>query len=271
MKGIMKLLGKMIIVTLIGIILVLGNAVFGNPVSKMLVKQSSKEYIKDMYPNTDYYVDTVKYSFKSSRYYAHIKSESSEDTYFSVVYNSFGKVQYDNYEKYVSDGFNTWNRINEEYRNKVDDEIKKLPFKIEHIYGEIQTLDKGNNSLNYGLDMNNLELDKEYNIKDIGSKYGKITLYAYSEEVSYYEVSKILRETKKQLDSNDISFYTIDFKLRSSKNEDIKDWQDKEAIVLEDFLYCDINEESLENKIENHIKNKEECYKYLDKKERKKA
>ena len=253
MKKTIKMIAILVAFLLVAGILFIANAFVGNPVSKIIVNNNAKKYISQTYPNTDYYIDRVGYDFKTGGYYVNIKSPSSKDTYFSVNYNLWGKVGYDNYSSRVRDGFNTWNRVNSEYRDVVDEIIENLPYESDINYGEIQPLDKGDDILQFGLDMAKLELDKEYDIKEIGSKHGKVVLYVYLDEITIEKASEVLLEVKKQFDAKNQSFYAIDLVLRQPQNKDIKDWQDTESIRIECFLSSDIEEKGLTDKIQKNI------------------
>ena len=264
----MKKIGKVIaisvaIVLIIGL-LILTNAFVGNPISKIMVTNNAQKYIEATYPNTDYEVERVVFNFKTGGYTAYIQSLSSQDTYFDVDYSIRGKIKYDNFSTRVSDGFNTWQRINSEYREVTDEIIEQLPYETDIEYGEIQTLEKGNSPLKFGVDMASLELDKLYDTNELGRQYGKITLYVNTEEVTPEKAAEVLQEVKKQFDEHNQSFYAIDLVLRYPRKEEIKEWQDDKALRIECFLYSDIVEEGLLEKIEGAIGVTEAYYKEMD-------
>lgn len=251
------------IVLIIGL-LILTNAFVGNPISKIMVTNNAQKYIEATYPNTDYEVERVVFNFKTGGYTAYIQSLSSQDTYFDVDYSIRGKIKYDNFSTRVSDGFNTWQRINSEYREVTDEIIEQLPYETDIEYGEIQTLEKGNSPLKFGVDMASLELDKLYDTNELGRQYGKITLYVNTEEVTPEKAAEVLQEVKKQFDEHNQSFYAIDLVLRYPRKEEIKEWQDDKALRIECFLYSDIVEEGLLEKIEGAIGVTEAYYKEMD-------
>ena len=264
MKKTVKIIAIIVSVLLIAGLLFIANAFVGNPVSKMIVINNAKEYVETNYKETDYYVNRVGYDFKTGRYYANIKSPSSADTYFSVSFDMLGNLGRDSFPTRVADGFNTWDRINSEYRAVTDEIIENLPYKSDINYGEIQTLDKGNNIINFGLDMSSLELDKVYDIKELGSKYGKVILYIYVDEITAEKASEVLLEVKNQFYEKNQAFYAIDLVLRLPKNEDVKDWQDTEKIKLECFLYSDITEKNLIENVKASIIATERYYEEMD-------
>lgn len=267
MKKTLKIIAIVVAVLLIIGLLFVANAFVGNPISKMIVTNNAKEYIEETYPDTDYYVDSVNYNFKTTKYYANVKSPSSKDTSFTLSYSMLGNAGYDSFSSRVSDGFNTWDRINNEYRTITAEIIENLPYESDVNYGEIQILEKGNSMINFGLDMSTLELDKVYDIDELGSKYGKITLYVYVDEVTAEKASEVLVEVKKQFDKEKLSFYAIDLVLRLPRNKEVKDWQDTEKIHIESFLYSDIVDDNLLEKVNASIIATENYYDEMDKKE----
>ena len=264
MKKIFKIIVVVVATLLIVGLIFITNAFVGNPISKMVVKNNAKEYIETNYKETDYYIDRIGYDFKTSGYYANIKSPSSKDTYFSLTFGILGNFWRDSFSTRVTDGFNTWNRINNEYRTLVDEIIVNLPYETDINYGELKTLYKGNDLINFGLDMSSLELDKVYDIKELGGKYGKVVLYVYADEVTPEKASEVLLEVKNQFDEKNQEFYAIDLVLGLPKNNDIKDWQDTEKINLESYLYSDIVEEDLLQNVKASIIATEKYYEEME-------
>ena len=262
MKKIFKIIAILVAFVLIAGVLFITNAFVGNPISKAIVSDNAKKYVAETYPNTDYYIDRVGYDFKTGGYYAQVKSPSSIDTYFSVHYNMWGKVGYDNYTSYVEDRFNTWQRISSDYRSATDEIINALPYRSDIAFGEIKTLDRGDGDLEFGLDMTSLELDKEYDLYDLGSKYGEITLYVYVEDISVDAAAEVLLEVKKRFENQKQSFYVINLVLRPD------DWEPGvggESTRIENFLYEDIIETGIEDKIDAVLKATQEYYDRMDK------
>ena len=256
MKKTLKIVMAFVAVLLLLGVMFLVNGAVGNPISQMVVEKNAKTYVETTYPNTDYYVARVQYSFKIGGYYAYIKSRESQDTYFSVMFDFFGNAGYDNFSSYVSDGFNTWNRINDAYRTATESILQSLPYETSIEFGEIQTEDKGNNRLDFGIDMQSLVLDKVYPLEEIGKTYGKITLYVENQEVSIAKMMEILRTVKSAFLEKDQFFYAIDLVLRTPKTQDknLKEWEkDWKEIRVECFLYQDISETDFEPQLKEAL------------------
>ena len=116
----------------------------------------------------------------------------------------------------------------------------------------------------YGISTKDLELDKEYNIKEIGKKAGHIVLYIEDNTITSKRASEILINIKDILDKENINFYAIDFILEKPRKEDGTPNEDNSSIRVEHFLYKDIYEENLDKRIENSYKNLMKYYNEQD-------
>jgi len=255
MKKIIKIIAGITAIILIGLLLFVANGLLGNPVSKALAKQSASKYIQQNYPNLDLKVERVNYSFKTGSYYALVKSQTSIDTHFHLDISLTGKILYDSYESDVLSGWNTWQRIDLEYRTMVDKVLNDPDFPyVSHIdFGsiEIKEADREVGPIRpvYGLVMEDLELDKTYDVKELAKTAGHITIYIQSEEVTIKKASEILLHLKEIFDKEDIPFYAIDFALEEPRKDDGLSNEDREEIWVKDFLYSDIYEEGLEERL----------------------
>ena len=101
------------------------NAMLGNPVSRTLATKAAKSYLSDRFSDTDYQMERITHSFKDGRYHAFMTSPTSIDGDFSVSFTMLGEYHYDTYDS-VLDGFNTARRLDSEYRELTDEELKNL-------------------------------------------------------------------------------------------------------------------------------------------------
>lgn len=119
MKSRNNKLAVRIVAGVIALILILGilfvtNAFVGNPISAMMANRAIERYVNQNYSFLDLEVEKAIYDFKSSGYMARANSKTSMDTKFAIYYR-YGKVQRDDYENYVLGGFNTLQRLSDEY------------------------------------------------------------------------------------------------------------------------------------------------------------
>lgn len=249
--------------------LIVGITVFfmlsfiGNPISEIIATRSAKSYVAKKFPNEELVVEKSFYNFKDGYYNSRVRKENSEDFHFIVAMDYKGKVLYDDYESGVLSGFNTWRRLDEEYRKLGDTvlESDNFPYESDISYAILNMYEKDEP---YGIKSSELELDKKYNINDLGQKYGKIVIYLYDEDVSVKKASEMMIEVKKLLDEGGVPFRTMDFNLSLPKEEDKpKDWE--KSLAVENFLYEEIYEEGLEDRIEKANKELKAYYEILDK------
>lgn len=240
-------------------VLLVWNAFHGNPISKAIAKNTAKNYIAETYPNKDYKIENVIYNFKDGYYYAKVSSPTSIDTHFDLSIHSNTVVD-DAFEDQVLSGWNTYERINEQYRASVDEVFESESFQIDYDIGfaELIIIEKEYQDdfqpLDVGIELETLKLDKQYDINELGEKMGHITLYAQDNDVSYERATEILLNVKDIFNEADIPFYAIDFVLQSPDEV-------HEAIHTRNILYDDIHEEGLEERIkEAH----EDLSKYYD-------
>ena len=91
-KKILKIVALVTVFILIVGLSWLGNALLGNPISKMLATNTAKKHLEENYSNTDLYIDRLDFNFKSTNYYARIKSPTSIDTEFTLYISMLGEL-----------------------------------------------------------------------------------------------------------------------------------------------------------------------------------
>ena len=274
MKKSVKVLSGITAFVLIGGILWFANGIIGNPISKALANNTAKKYVSENYSDMEIEISDVSYNFKDGNYHVDVKSTTSKDTYFTLSLSSLGKLQYDSYEDDVVKKFNTYRRLNELYWNKVENIFgsKDFPYENDLAFGEIkempsEDLDGLYSDFGpvYGLNLSELELDKNYDINEIGRKAGHININVQDEDVSIKRANEILLDIKNILNDKGISFYAIDFTLEKPREEDEKVNPNDESINIQEFLYTDIYEKGLEKRIEKSVDDLQKYYKEQDK------
>ena len=236
------------ITLLIIFILYIYNAFNGNAISKVVARHAGWEYIKSQYPDKDLFIGKVGYDFKMNGYYVDVASKSEQDVYFDVYVDSFGHIQGDNYEN-VTSGWNTWIRLNGQYEDLVNTVFQEMKLESDICFGEIGILEKEANDYqeSVGVKLSTLELNKDYDIKELGSQYGNLTVYVQDDIVTAQRAAEILSKIKKCFDENNVPFKTIHFVLQDKEKTFDND------IYVQNFRYEDIMEEGLVKRIiENH-------------------
>lgn len=235
----------------------LANGLVGNPVSKLLAKRTAEKRLEEVYGDTDFYIDSVSYSFKDGGYYAHIKSPTSIDSDFGFRITMGGELKWDDYETSVLSGWNTWQRLDREYRELTDKVFasRQFPFESDICFGGLDKLlpdqDVDEPEVELPEPREALVVDKEYDIQKLGKQYGELTVYIQDEEVTAERAAEMLLELKELMDARGATFYIIDFVLEKPKPEEDGDWSKRsdERVQMLNFRYDDICEEGLVERI----------------------
>lgn len=254
-KKSVKIILSLLSIFLVAVIAFFANAFFGNPVSKALAKNAAEKYLVEAYPDTDYEIERIGFDFKTTNYNVYIVSPSSIDSEFSLVYDMLGNLLADSYESSVTQRGNTGLRLTFAYREAVDAVLGSgaITYADPHIgFGDIEFVPsqyKNEPSTPaYALVSDDLELDKEYDIKELGRKAGHLTIYVYDEEVSAERLAEMLLELRDAFDKADLPFYVIDFVLEYPRSED--GTQKEGRVEVMNFLYDDIYEKGLTERVE---------------------
>ena len=194
---------------------------------------------------------------------------------FSVSFSMLGKYCYDTYDS-VLDGFNTAQRLESEYRKLTDTilndpalsydnmQIYSIMFGRLEIYPREAFEDPNVTDVpDYALVQDELELNKIYDIKELGAKAGNLILYVDNDTISVEEAARIMLDFRSMFVEANIPFYAMDFVLRHPRTED--GVSDDEEIRINDFLYQDIYEDGLTDRIEIAIDETAAYYAMLDK------
>ena len=253
MKGKTKLLKIAAFCTAVLLVAGLGifaNGFIGNPVSEWMAKKAAEEYLAAYYADSDYEIDRVSYSFKDGYYYAYVFSKSSSDSSFSVRMTMAGKVAGDDYEFRVEGRGNTADRLCSEYRDAVDRVIgsSAYPYQVSIGFGDLEFQKEVGRVLPEGfVKQTDLELDRPYHIAELAKTNGKLVLYIESDRVTDEKAAEILLTTKRLCDGAGVTFYSVDFVLQYPKTE--AGSPNGESIDCKEFLYSDIYEEGLEERV----------------------
>ncbi|MBR2867675.1 MAG: hypothetical protein IKB88_01245 [Clostridia bacterium] len=248
-KKILKTVAAIISIVLVVGVCIIANAFMGNPISKHIATNTAEKHLEEKYSDRDFEIEKVIYDFKGGYYHAFIKSQSSTDSHFTLLIDMWGNLGTDNYENDVLTGWNTANRLGDEYREKVDAIIdsQSFPYAVDIGFGDIEFIpaeyENDPSVPDYAIIIEDLKLDGKYDINELGSKAGKLTVYLDDETVSYERLAEVILETKKTFDGANVKFYALDFVLEYPKNEDgtIKEGR----VEVRDFLYADICEEGM--------------------------
>ena len=263
-KKILKTVAVIISIVLIVGVCVIANAFVGNPISKHIATNTAEKHLEEKYSDRDFEIEKVIYNLKDGNYHAFIKSPSSIDSHFTVLIDMSGNLKIDNYEYSVLTGWNTANRLGNEYREKVDEilDSQSFPYAVDIGFGDIEFIPteyaKDPSVPDYAIIIEDLKLDGEYDINELGSKAGKLTIYIDDETVSYERLAEVILDIKKIFDDANLKFYALDFVLEYPKNEN--GTKKEGRVEVRDFLYADIYEEDMIERVKASDKAANEYY-----------
>ncbi|OON95178.1 MAG: hypothetical protein ATN31_11420 [Candidatus Epulonipiscioides saccharophilum] len=259
MKKAFKIIAIIIAVSLILGLLFVTNSFVGNPVSKYLVDRNSDKYIEEQYSDLDL-VKEIGFEFKTSRYYVKLKSETIKDLYFSLDYSLTGQLINDLYENNITEGWNVLMRLDKDYRTEVDAiwyALKDNPLfkEIDSFISSGYLMNKVNDDhmsavfedRSGGIDGSTLELDKEYDLAQIGAMGGVINIAVrFSDgDESYERGAEALKEIKTICDEANIGFYYINLSIFNEEGNS--------AYMFKFFPYSEIDSDNLVEKISASI------------------
>ena len=139
-KRVLKISALCLAIALIVGVCWFANSLVGNPISRAVARHTAEKHLKANYPNTDYTIDDVSYSFKDGSYYAHASSPSSMDGSFTLRISMLGKLRSDDYSSRVEGHGNVANRLFFEYREMVGAVLNShaYPYTVSMGYGDLE-------------------------------------------------------------------------------------------------------------------------------------
>ena len=124
----------------------------------------------------------------------------------------------------------------------------------------------GKETVEGALKRSDLANDKFYNVGELGAKNGELVLYIDSDIVTNEKAAEILLKTKELMDQSGISFYSVELCLRHPPYDAEKSYERPDGeIRLEDFLYADIYEEGLVERVAKCAEDTQNYYNEQDK------
>lgn len=267
-KRILKIGAAILALALIVVILVITNAFVGNPVSKHISKKNFEKYVEEKFPEMGFVVETPQYDFKFGEYCAKAYVPGSQDKYFYIFANGWGKIKHDNSDN-IESGWNTAMRLSTEYRALVDSVLEAPGFELKtglafgEIMFDVEDAALGTDSENYYCSRSSLETDKQYNINEFGREYGRIIFYFDSEEITLEKASEVILSIKKAFDREGVAFRAIDFTLQKPQKEDYS--RDDGVILAFNYPYELITEEALKENLSIYNEERQAYFNGLDK------
>lgn len=239
------IISLIIVIPIILIIAFIICAFNGNPFVCMSVKKSAIELLEENNAQDIYMVDDVYYGFKEMKYYALIKAKDS-DLDFELTFDKSGELIEDSYNAFAQLADPQY-ILTQNYNDAVSAVFKHgFPYKTDVVVGKLVEPTASQAP----------SINENTSLYELAKTCGVITVYAYDNEVTAQKAGEILLEIKERMDHNDVSFYSINFSLRKSANSDNTTDETAQNLWLSSFLYSDIYEENLTQRLEEHINQK---------------
>lgn len=263
-KRILKISALVLAAVLIVGVAWFANGLVGNPISKLIATNTAQKHLEASYPDTDYEIEDVFFSFKDGKYYAHAISKSSIDGSFTLKISMFGQLLEDDYDSRVEGHENVASRLNSEYKEMVDSVFAShaYPYNISMGYGRLEfKREEAVETVEGAIKRSELVNDGLYNVCELGAKNGELVLYIDSDTVTSEHAAEILLKTKELMDRAGISFYSMHFVLRYPPDDPEKSYErPKGEIDLKDFLCSDIYEEGMTERVKIAAEKTENYY-----------
>ena len=246
---------------------------WGNPVSYLLATRTAQSHLITTYPGSDFYIEHIGYNFKFQDYYVKINSPSSIDTHFSLSITKGGKLLLDTYDSGVLKGFNTANRLNDEYRALVARVFSNLSLPCDYHtnYSRLEfyledELQHRTISLYdippYAINQGELVLDKPYDIPELGRRAGHLIISVDSETVNTDQAANIMLNIKAHFDKAGLPFAAMTFDLQYPKPHN--GLRPEGEVCVAQFIYEDIYEDGMVERVAQADKELKEHYAKLD-------
>ncbi len=190
-----------------------------NRIARRIIDPKAAEYIAQTYPDNDFLIKNSYYVFKDNCYRVQVHSQSSQDTYFYIDYDYKSyELTRDTYESKVTNGGNTFIRIQDNYSTLVTECLSSASC-LQHvasgfcIYSEDTSIDDRWSPK--GLDKKTLILDKHYDVGAMGTSYGYLDVTAVlpQEKVNIASALEVLTEIDRLLTDSNIGYYVIEITL----------------------------------------------------------
>lgn len=255
-KKVLKIIALVVAIALIVTVCWFANALCGNPISKWLAEKAADAYLEENYAETDYYIEKLGFSFKTIAYYAHVRSETSIDTQFTLYIDMVGNVYFDTYDDVLS-GAITAQRVHQEYQNLVKQAFESPTFEwdFEIPVGHLEIYPREaledplvNDIREYALAQEDLIVDHIYDPRELGAKCGYLSVWVESDTVSAELAAEIILRIRNEFYNANIPFRAIDLHLRHPMTEEGK--REEGSIWIQDFRYEEIYEDGLAVRIQ---------------------
>lgn len=198
---------KIAFAILFAIVIVVLNALYGNPVSKALADRGADKVIAEKYGDLDLSREKVFYNFKAPEYVVHLQDKNSEDSAFELCFDSFGRLQRDTYDFRID---NTMMRFDDAIRDHGRGLEKAYDFPYQITLSFWDKVDPRDYlTVDQPVDMKHLPFKLQAQIKGVG------------DEVAAKAAMAVLQRAQGIMDEEglNVTAYTVDLTSENRVNE----------------------------------------------------
>ena len=266
MKKYLKIGAFVAALLLIGLLVYIVDLFTGYPVSYFRVQHVAEQYVEESYSGKDYVLSKPSYSLKLGGFDMKAFMPNTTDNHFSIGFYRDGTLKYDTYEQDILNKANTAMRLSNDYSSKVRDvfETGDFPFAAD-INGSFASAiardkEQQNEPGTYPdkWDIQELILDRQYDISELSSQYGTVFLNVTSRDVSVKTTSESLLRIKAIMEQNNLPFKSVELWVLSEKTDDLGN--PAEQLHILNFGWDDIYEEGLEERVKEAVSATESYY-----------
>lgn len=232
----------------------MGNAVAGNPFSRMLAESAAENYLAGKFPEGGYEVANIWFDSKRGHYGIVVQKSGSQDVRFTVDTDMKGNFHHDTYDDVLT-GWNTAHRLEGEYQILVEPVLHRLNLTFSRAYAscalEFEHRQWGDDpyAFQYFLNGEALVPDGEYDMATLGAMAGHLSVTVEESEVSAEKAAQILLEIRCLMDEAGVPFHSVDLTLKFPQPEDPMQRRQEGTVEVADFPYEEIYEEGLADRV----------------------
>lgn len=186
-----------------------------------VIDPQAAAYIAQTYPGNDFIVESAYYAFKDNSYVVSVRSQSSEDTRFSIRYD-YQTYEFlsDSYVSNVTGGTNTRARLLETYQQRVTDALQTLPGLRSTFVDFCRFSQQESVGLHFtpaGLDSATLTVDQPYD-ETLGSRYGylELNILTDAQSCNLQTATELLLEADRLLTESGVGYYVLEINLEDA-------------------------------------------------------
>lgn len=195
-----------------------GSLFFGNPIGYEAVRAHADAYLEKEYPGLQLEYERIYYNWYSGGFYElSVTSPISPDSAFTLHYDRLGQLTYDGYEDRVLSGESTFSRLHDAYAALMEPLKDSLPGIVNfNLSSDWASIYDGYNAAPQPPEkiiLSQLIPDHSYDIRELGSRYGNISISLDPETVTEKAMQDALLKLHSLLEQLALPARTVDITI----------------------------------------------------------